>query len=190
MSSAALDPIGPARIDDIQSRAQAGSDRVARAQAPSFALIHAARQPPAASAAPHERAASGGHGGPGEPVDTLRDQYTAHCLQNAIQAFHDRQTMLEALAIAANQAQRDELAELQARASAANDLGTIQGLLPLQPYRFAVGVALVVPPQLVAAASAAPAMVGPVAQTAAPRNATDDAYSADPAARERARNPR
>ncbi|MFY0478512.1 hypothetical protein [Achromobacter marplatensis] len=63
----------------------------------------------------------------------------AHCLKHAVQAFHDQQARLDAHSIAVNQAQRDEQTVLEARAEAANDLGTIQGLLPLQPYRFAVG---------------------------------------------------
>lgn len=55
-------------------------------------------------------------------------------------AFHDQQARLEARSIAVNQAERDEQTLLQGRAEAANDLGTIQGLLPLQAYRYAAGV--------------------------------------------------
>ncbi|SSW70025.1 hypothetical protein [Achromobacter agilis] len=186
------------QIDDIRDcyraepvRAQTRADRVARPQVPPFALIPAAaHQPPAATAAPTARAVRARQNGPGDSVNPLRDQYAAHCLKNAIQAFHDQQARLDALAAAADRAQQDELAALQARAEAANDLGTIQGLLPLQTYRFAVGIALILPQHAAPAAGAAHAVVSPVAPAATPRGATDDAFGSDPAARARARNPR
>ena len=64
----------------------------------------------------------------------------ADCLKHAIQAFHDQLARLDARSLAANQALRNEQTAQQVRAEAANDLGTIQGLLPLQPYRFSAGL--------------------------------------------------
>ncbi|MBB1594637.1 hypothetical protein [Achromobacter sp. UMC46] len=69
----------------------------------------------------------------------------AHCLKNAIQAYHDQLAALDAHSLATHQALRDEQTAQQVRAEAANDLGTIQGLLPLQPYRFSVGLPLILP---------------------------------------------
>lgn len=185
MSSRAIDPLGSARIDDVRDpyrterlRAQVRTARVARPQAPSFARIHAMSQPVAATAAAWQPPVGVRKRDPGESVIPLRDQYTAHCLRSAIQAFHDQQARLAARSIAANQAERDGQTELQTRADAANDLGTIQGLLPLQPYRYAVGVPVVLPQQVIAAAGVAQGAVGPVSHAAASRSPTDDAFKA------------
>ncbi|MNS66343.1 hypothetical protein D3C72_995530 [compost metagenome] len=67
---------------------------------------------------------------------------------------------------------------LQARADAANDLGTIQGLLPQQVFRYTVGVPPFLAQQMTGTAGAAQMMVGPVAEAAKPRGSTDDAFGA------------
>ena len=123
-------------------------------------------------------------------MNPLRDQYAAHCLMHAIEAFHDQQAKLEAQALAGSQALKDEQVEQQTRAEAANGLGTIQGLLPLQPYRFVAGVPPIMVQQVAAVSGAAPLVVGPVAHAAPLRNATDDALSTHASTRDRARRPR
>ncbi len=179
MNARAVGPIGHARIDDVQDpyrterlRAQARATRVAPA---SFARMHAALRPAEADATRHvERPGDGV-----APLDTLRDQYTAHCLRNAIRAYHDQQARLDADGVAASQAVRRERTAQQARADAANDLGTIQGLLPLQAYRSAAGIAAILPPPSTPATGAAPWSVGPVTEAAKVRGSTDDAFGAD-----------
>lgn len=194
MSSRAIDSLGAIRIDDVgdpyrseRVRALAQTERAGRPQASSFARLRAAQQPAAATAAALRPPADVSKHDPGESIDQLRGQYTAHCLRAAIQAFHDQQARLEARSIALNRAERDEQTERQARADAANDLGTIQGLLPLQPYRFAAGVPLILPQPWVAAADGAQSMA---AQVAPSRGATDEALNADSATRARSRRRR
>lgn len=187
MSHRALEPLDAARIGDTRDpyraerlRAQMQAARVVPARHAAFARLQASvgRPEPAPILA-----------GPpvhsdGAAVEALRDHYTAHCLRNAVQAFRQEQARLLERGLAVSQALKDEQSALQARAQAANDLGTIQGLLPLQPYRVAAGLPAILPPALVMAASAAqgPA-VAAVAAVAAPRNAPDDAFATDPAAR-------
>ncbi|QVQ24698.1 hypothetical protein [Achromobacter deleyi] len=196
MRSSAVDPIGRVRVDDVrdpyraeQLRAQMRADRVARPQAP-FARIQATRQLGMAAAASVQKPVVVRKDDPDESINPLRDQYTAHCLMNAIQAFHDQQARLEALVVAVNQALKDEQVTLQARAEAANDLGTIQGLLPQQPYRYAVGIPQILPQQLAAATGASQVMVAPVTHAATSRSTTDNAFGTDPDTRARTRNPR
>lgn len=209
MSANAIDPIDPPRIDAVRDpyrlerlHAQLRTDRAMRARAAAFSRIHAAQtqavaasQPtppaaPAATASSAPRAAAPKMDAPGIALEPLRDQYTAHCLKLAIQAFRDEQARLQARTVATNRAERDAQAALQARAEAANDLGTIQGLLPQLPYRFVAGLPAILPSQIVAAPGPAPITVGPVAQAAALRNAIDDALAGDPAQRARNRRPR
>ncbi|MEN5397736.1 hypothetical protein ABE612_09485 [Achromobacter xylosoxidans] len=164
MSAKAIDPMGSVRIDDVRDpyraerlRAQARTERAgfARTQAAALALAQAGRSQAAATAASPQRGAGAGRPAVGVPLDRLGDQYTAHCLRNAIQAFHDAQARLLARGIANNQALREEQAALRARADAANDLGTIQGLLPLQAHRIAASLPLLLPPPLAVVAGAA-----------------------------------
>lgn len=197
MNARAIDPMGTARIDDVRDpyraerlRAQMRADRVTRPQAPPFSRIQAARPPAVPTAAAPQKPAIVRQDDRDQSVNPLRDQYAAHCLMNAIEAFHDQQARLEAQALAGNQALKDEQVEQQARAEAANDLGTIQGLLPLQPYRFVVGVPPIMVQQVAAVSGAAPLVVGPVAHAAPLRNATDDAFGTHTSTRERARRPR
>lgn len=69
----------------------------------------------------------------------------AHCLKLAMQVVREQQAALEARSIEVNRAEQKDLTMLQVRAEAANDLGTIQGLTPLQQYRYAAGVPVGVP---------------------------------------------
>ena len=197
MNARAIDPMGTARIDDVRDpyraerlRTQMRADRVARPQAPPFARIQAARPPAVPTAAAPQQPVIVRKDDRDQSVNPLRDQYAAHCLMHAIEAFHDQQAKLEAQALAGNQALKDEQVEQQARAEAANDLGTIQGLLPLQPYRFVAGVPPIMVQQVAAVSGAAPLVVGPVAHAAPLRNATDDALSTHASTRDRARRPR
>ena len=185
MSSSAIDPIGHTRIDTVPDAFRA--QHAARTQAQQFARIQAARQAAAAAAAAATPATSATRQSsspnidvPGASTDPLRDQYTAHCLKLAIQAFHDQQARLDTHAIAVNRALRDEQTALQARADAANDLGTIQGLLPQLPYRFVVGVPPMLPLPLSAAAQPTSAMVAPVTPTEKRRSSTEGAASSPP----------
>lgn len=179
MSSRAVDPIGHTRIDTIPDPYRA--QHAARPQAQQFARIHAARQAvPAAAATPSRQANKTGRDEAGASLNPLRDAYTAHCLKLAIQAFHDQQARLDAHAIAVNRALRDEQTALQVRAEAANDLGTIQGLLPQLPYRFVVGVPPMLPLPLSAAAQPTSATVAPVNQAEKLRSGTEDKASNPP----------
>lgn len=183
MSSSAVDPIGHTRIDTVPDPYRA--QHAARAQAQQFARIHSARQATVAATAAAATSAAWQSASPkadvpGASTDPLRDQYTAHCLKLAIQAFHDQQARLDAHAIAVNRALRDEQTALQARADAANDLGTIQGLLPQQPYRFVVGVPPMLPLPLSVAAHATPTIVAPVTHTEKLRSSTEGAASSPP----------
>lgn len=188
MTSTAIESLGRAGADGVRSayRTEAHIWRAAPAQVQPYARIHAARQLTLAPAPPEVPVSVRRD----EPVDALRDHYTAHCLSNAIQAFHEQQARLDARSVEANKAQRDEQTRLQSRADAANDLGTIQGLLPLQPYRYAVGVPPILPQQIAAAAGVGKAAIDPVAQAAILRSTTEDAVGADPTTRARIRNPR
>ncbi|MBV7482179.1 hypothetical protein [Bordetella sp. BOR01] len=170
----AIDQLGRVRIDEgcdpyraersrPQTRADLQADRVARTQSAHFARLTAAREQAEATTASIQKKVNAGASA--RPVNWLRDLYASHRLTSAVQAFLDEQAML------------------QERADAATDLGTIQGLLPLQPYRFATGNPPIQPQQLVAAASVVPAMVGSVANMAVLRSATDDALSTNPATR-------
>lgn len=197
MNARAIDPMGTARIDDVRDpyraerlRAQMRADRVARPQAPPFAGIQAARPPAVPTGGAPQKPVIVRKDDRDQSVNPLRDQYAAHCLMHAIEAFHDQQAKLEAQALAGNQALKDEQVEQQARAEAANDLGTIQGLLPLQPYRVVAGVPPIMVQQVAAVSGAAPLVVGPVAHAAPLRNATDDALSTHASTRDRARRPR
>ncbi|MEN4918480.1 hypothetical protein ABE485_07395 [Achromobacter spanius] len=183
MTSYAVDPIGAAGIDDVRDpyraerlREQMRAGHAARPQAAQFQRLQAARKP--AAAAPGQRPEIARTHGPATSANALRDDYTAHCLKAAIQAFHDQQARLDARAIALNQALKDEQTLLQARAEAANDLGTIQGLLPQQAYRYTAGVPPFLAQQMTGTAGAAQMMVGPVAEAAKPRGSTDDAFGA------------
>jgi uncharacterized protein YukE len=173
MRSSLIEPAGPARP-------LYHPDRVAHAQASPFAPARALRQPAATTSGPSAGVAS--HDG--MSVHRLRDQYTAHCLRNAVLAYHAQQARLQERAIAVNRALRDEQAALQARADAANDLGTIQGLMPQQIHRHAVGVPPIVAPPFTAAAGVGQASVAPVADIAKTRSATENALPPAAARRE------
>lgn len=210
MTARAIDPTGQVRIADfqrpyVQDRYIHDPYRSERLRAPtraapstqlrpaSYARVQAAQGSVAmAAGAPLAPAAHRPAGvdaaQPPASVDAMRDQYTAHCLKNAIQAYHDQQARLDARSVAANRKLRDEQTALQARADAAHDLGTIQGLLPYQAYRFSAGVAAVLPPPFTAAAGMPPLRVGPVGTAVKPRHSTDDAFGADPHRRGRQRS--
>lgn len=186
MSSYAIDPIGAAGIDDVRDpyraerlHAQIRAGHAARAQASQFQRMQSARKPAAAATPPGLKPDISTKDSHLESATALRDDYTAHCLKAAIQAFHDQQARLDARAIELNQAFKDEQTLLQARAEAANDLGTIQGLLPQQPYRYTVGIPPVLAQPLTATAGVAQTMVGPVEHAAKPRSSTQEPFSAD-----------
>lgn len=90
-------------------------------------------------------------------VDALRDQYADARMRRAVDDFS---------------AQPDPLAQ---RAGSANDLGTIEGLTPLQPYRVAMGNPQVQEWQAAVAMKAASAAVPAVANIGATENVTDNA---------------
>lgn len=199
MRSTSLDPLGPARTDDARDpyraerlRAQTRAERVARPQAAQFARLQAVRHAASAVATSNPKLPVDRSADAGASINSFGDAYTAHCLQLAIKAYHAQQARQEVRALAANKAARDEMTKQQARAEAANDLGTIQGLLPQQAYRYATGVPPIVEEQMSAAASVAPGMVRPVAAAAKARSSTDDAHGGDPvrAARAAPRSPK
>lgn len=178
MSSSAIDPIGHTRIDTVPDPYRA--QHAARAHAQQFARIHSTRQAAAATPPATRQSSSPNADVPGASIDPLRDQYTAHCLKLAVQAFHDQQARLDAHAIAVNRALRDEQTALQVRADAANDLGTIQGLLPQLPYRFVVGVPPMLPLPLSPAAQPTSTMVAPETQAEKLGSSTEGAASNPP----------
>ncbi|WP_248293386.1 hypothetical protein, partial [Achromobacter sp. Bel] len=90
-------------------------------------------------------------------LDALRDQYADARMRRAVDDFS---------------AQPDPLAQ---RAGSANDLGTIEGLTPLQPYRVAMGNPQVQEWQAAVAVKAAGAAVPAVANIGATENVTDNA---------------
>lgn len=94
---------------------------------------------------------------PSANLDALRDQFADTRMRRAIDDFT---------------AQPDPLAQ---RAGSANDLGTIEGLAPLQPYRVAMGNPQVQEWQAAVAMKAAGGAVPPVANIGATENVTDNA---------------
>lgn len=145
MTTRAIDPMGSARIDDVRDpyraervRAQTREVRTAGLKPAPFAAIASLHSPMTATTSGLPRPGHAQAQVSGMPLDPLRDQYTAHCVKQAIAAFHAQQARQDAHTIAVNRALRDEQTALQARADAANDLGTIQALLPQQAYRFVV----------------------------------------------------
>lgn len=113
--------------------------------------------------------AAGLQAGGQSSADRLRDGYAADRLARATQAFKDHQAMV------------------QDQAEQANDLGTIHGLAPLQPYRIAMINPWIEPQQLAAVAGGMAARVAQVSAVDALRSGTDDASGSDPAARARLR---
>lgn len=136
------------------------AERVARTQAAHIDAIAAAQGtgdvPPSLDRKPLLSIGARSDAG----VTWLQDQYANDRQANAIQAFIREQ------------------ARLQAHGDAANDLGTIPGMLLLQPYRFAAGVPPIQPSQVAAAASAVPSNVNPVFSIDATRRATEDPLDA------------
>ncbi|MBV7501420.1 hypothetical protein [Achromobacter sp. ACM05] len=170
---------GAVRTDDARDAyrtervaAQLRADRVARTPPTPFQRIYAARAPAlATSAAQRPRVPADHNLTP--PADLLHDDYTAHCLKLAVQAFHAQLARLDARTAAANQAVKDEQTRLEARADAEHDLGSIDALLLLQSYRNAAGIPAVLAPALPAVTGAPPLTVAPVAAAAKTRGATE-----------------
>lgn len=92
-------------------------------------------------------------------LDALRDQYADTRLRRAVDAY-------------SQQAGADPVAQ---RGSNANDLGTIEGLTPLQPYRVAMGNPQVQELQAAVAVKAAGVGIPAVANIGATENVTDNA---------------
>lgn len=90
-------------------------------------------------------------------TDTLRDLHAESRMRRAIEDFT---------------APPDPVAQ---RAGSANDLGTIEGLMPLQAYRIAMGNPQVQELQTAVAAKAAGLGIPKVANIGATENVTDDA---------------
>ena len=109
MSIRAMDPMGPSRLDNVVDTYRA--ERL-RAQGRANARADSARR--------------------------MTEMPFAHCLKQAAEAQLAQQARLDAQSVAVNRAEIAAQTVLQVRAQAANDLGTIQGLLPLQAYRFVV----------------------------------------------------
>lgn len=150
-----------AAVRDAQRSAQAKAaweaQRIARnreadARNTSHAFGVTAQHARAAAAAPHVPAAA-----PLPNLDVLRDQYADMRLRRAV----DDYTALP-----------DPAAQ---RAGSANDLGTIEGLTPLQPYRVAMGNPQVQELQTAVAVKAAAVAVPAVANIGPTENVTDNA---------------
>lgn len=175
---------GAVRTDDARDAyrtehvgAHLRADRVARTSPTQFQRLYAARALPlAADAAQRPRGPAAHNLTP--PADLLHDDYTAHCLKLAVQAFHAQLARLDARTAAANQAVNDEQTRLEARAEAEHDLGTINALLLLQSYRNAAGIPAVHAPALPAMTGAPPLTVAPVAAAAKARSAAEHAADA------------
>ncbi|MFD4841494.1 hypothetical protein ACFWP0_28595 [Achromobacter sp. NPDC058515] len=131
------------------------AQRIARAQAAKAAL-------PAHATAPGHHRDLAAHtplaiAATAPDVDELRYQYADFRLRRAVEDFS---------------AQPDPVAQ---RAGSANDLGTIEGLLPLQPYRVAMGNPQVQELQAAVAMKAAGLGIPKVANIGATENVTDNA---------------
>lgn len=178
-------PTGAARTDNAGDAyrtervgAQLRADRVARTPPTPFQRIYATRATALpASAAQRPRVPADHNVAP--PAELLHDDYTAHCLKLAVQAFHAQLARLDARTAAANQAVKDEQTRREARAEAEHDLGTIDALLLLQSYRNAAGIPAVLAPALPAVTGASPLTVAPVAAAAKARSAAEHAGVAD-----------
>ncbi|AVJ28332.1 hypothetical protein [Achromobacter spanius] len=178
-------PTGAVRTDDAgdayrteRAGAQLRADRVARTPPTPFQRVYATRAAALpVSAAQRPRAPADHTLAPS--ADLLHDDYTAHCLKLAVQAFHAQLARLDARTAAANQAVKDEQTRLEARAEAEHDLGTIDALLLLQSYRNAAGIPAVLAPALPAVTGAPPLTVAPVAAAAKTRSAAEHAGVAD-----------
>ncbi|MGE8706219.1 MAG: hypothetical protein ACN6O5_26330 [Achromobacter sp.] len=185
MLPSSIAPTSAVRTDDAGDAyrtervgAQLRADRVARTPPTPFHRIYATRAPALpTSAAQRPRAPADHNLAPS--ADLLHDDYTAHCLKLAVQAFHAQLARLDARTAAANQAVKDEQTRLEARAEAEHDLGTIDALLPLQAYRHAVGIPTVLAPALPAVTGTPPPMVAPVTAAAKARSAAEHADVAD-----------
>lgn len=172
-------PTGAVRTDDArdayrteQVGAHLRADRVARTSPTQFQRLYAARALPLApDAAQRPREPANHNVTP--PADLLHDDYTAHCLKLAVQAFHAQLARLDARTAAANQAVKDEQTRLEARAEAEHDLGTIDALLLVQSYRNAAGIPAILAPALPAVTGAVPLTVAPVAAAAKARSAAE-----------------
>ncbi|MDH0681437.1 hypothetical protein [Achromobacter animicus] len=180
-----VSPTGAVRTDDAkdayrteQVGAHLRADRVARTSTTQFQRLYATRALPLpASAAQRPRDLSDHNLTPS--ADLLHDDYTAHCLKLAVQAFHSQLARLDARTAAANQAVKDEQTRLEARAEAEHDLGTIDALLLLQSYRNAAGIPAVLAPALPAVTGSPPLTIAPVAAAAKTRSAAEHAGVAD-----------
>ncbi len=181
-------PIAPtvaARTDDARDAyrtervgAQLRADRVARTPPTPFQRLYATRASTLpASAAQRPRVPADDTLAPS--ADLLHDDYTAHCLKLAVQAFHAQLARLDARTAASNQAIKDEQTRLEARAEAEHDLGTIDALLLLQSYRNAAGIPVVHAPTPPAVTAVPPLMVAPVAAAARARSAAEHAPGVD-----------
>lgn len=152
--------------------AQLRADRVARTPPTPFQRIYAARAPALATSAAQRPRVPADHDVV-QPANLLHDDYTAHCLKLAVQAFHAQLARLDARTAAANQAVKDEQTRLEARAEAEHDLGSIDALLLLQSYRNAAGIPALLAPALPAVTGAPPLTVAPVAAAAKARGAAE-----------------
>lgn len=189
MNSLSLQPPGGFGTDNVRDpyrtehvATQLRADRLARPQATPFPRLLAARhsaQPATAVQRPDIASQQDA-----TSVDPLRDDYTAHCLKLAVLAFHEQQARLDARIAQVNQALKDEQTLLEARAEAANDLGTIDALLPQQAYRYATGMPAVLAPPLPSPPGPASLSVAPAASAAKTRGATEDAFGAEPGGRQ------
>lgn len=186
LRSDALYPLGPARTDGPSDpyraerlRTQTRTDRASRSQTAQFAWLPGVRNAGSRATASNPKLPIDPGAEARAAINSLGEAYTTHCLKLAIEAYHAQQARQEAHALATSRAVKEEIAKQQARAEAANDLGTIQGLLPQQAYRYATGVPPVVA-EMSAATVVAPGMVGPVAAAANARSSTDDAHGGEP----------
>lgn len=109
----------------------------------------------------------------GQSIDWLRDQFAAHRLTSAVQAF-----------------QNEQAADKDNAGAAPVNLGTPEHSLPMPKYLVAFGnppIEQVLPPF---AAQAGAAGVGPVAAVTATHSTTEDALATDPETRARVRRVR
>jgi len=176
---------GAVRTDDARDAyrtervgAHLCADRVARTPPTPFQRIYAARAPALATSAAQRPRVPADHDVV-QPANLLHDDYTAHCLKLAVQAFHAQLARLDARTAAANQAVKEEQTRLEARAEAEHNLGTIDALLLLQSYRNAAGIPAVHAPALPAVTGAPPLTVAPVAAAAKARSAAEHAAGPD-----------
>jgi hypothetical protein len=165
----------PYPSDALQSLALNRAERVARpspVNSPALETLHE-HASAIRKARPVQELDAGIAPAAGQTIDWLRNQFAAHRLTSAVQAFQDEHA-----------ADKDHAAGLDINSA------TPEPSFPIPKYLVAFGSPPIEQIQPAIATQAGSARVGPIANVAAARSTTDDALGADAATRARVRRPR